>query len=184
MPDATSALLDPASQGSRFYRNTKGCFYNADCWESTLPSKVNAATHSFHARIYNLLSCFERFHLHSFFWWARRLQIPLRQAVELSLSTCISSLWQDGQTNKWRESIFAPHTGNITKLNIIELWEEWLPDRILQSTVLAVPFHMKQEFPGTYDFPFCTQNPVSLLVRIFWEQPCHFLQDRSPLFVH
>lgn len=43
---------------------------------------------------------------------------------------------------------------------------------------------MKPEFPGTYDFPFCTQNPVSLLVTIFWEQPCHCLQDRSPLFVH
>lgn len=66
---------------------------------------------------------------------------------------------------------------------IIELWEEWLPDRILQSTVLAVPFHMKQDFPGTYN-SFCTQNPVSLLMRIFWEQPCHCFQERSPLSVH
>lgn len=43
---------------------------------------------------------------------------------------------------------------------------------------------MKPEFPGTYYFPFYTQNPVSLLVRIFWEQPCHCLQDKSPLSVH
>lgn len=43
---------------------------------------------------------------------------------------------------------------------------------------------MRQEFPETYDFPFCTQNPVSLLGRIFREEPCRCLQDKSPLSVH
>lgn len=43
---------------------------------------------------------------------------------------------------------------------------------------------MTQEFRGTHDFPFCTQNLMSLLMRIFWEQPCHCSQDKSPLSVH
>ena len=162
MPDATGAPLDPASAVTG--EDVPATLLAEG---SSPPSQKNAAEHGFQARIYSLLSCF-RFPSAQLCWALRRFQIPLSWAVEVSLSICIHSLWWNGQAGKWKGSSFAPHTGNLTS-NLIQLWEEWLPAGMWSSSlwVPAVPFHTKQKFPGTSDFPFYVQNPVSLLMRNF-----------------